>query len=315
MYVTCGEICTKITSDGAVDIDELRTTQEEADTRVIFHSKHASSCCTSIIIVAEDTDIIILCLAFQSRINCNLYIKCGSATHTRYIDITKVAKALGRSLCDALIGMHAYTGCDTISAFSGRGKPGALKILLSNIRFQQGFARLGKDWVLSTALLTILEEFTCCMYAAHTQITNVNEMRFQLFRSKNGDIQSGQMPPCKDCLEQHAIRASYQAAVWQHSLEACPEIPSPLDCDGWVLDDEGKLIRWMLGAPAHDVIMEFLSCKCKRVCSLPLCTCMSNGLKCTDACFLQECDNMTDEDQDELPLGGSSDDESDTDEF
>ena len=249
-------------------------------------------------------------MAFQSRINCNLYIKCGFATRTRYINITKVAKALGRSVCDALICMHAYTGCDTVIAFSGCGKLGALKILLSNIRFQQGFARLGKKRVLSTALLTILEEFTCCMYAAHTQITNVNEMRFQLFRSKNGDILSGQMPPCKDCLEQHAIRASYQAAVWQHSLvEAFPEIPSPLDCDGWVLDDEGKLeIRWMLGAPAPDVIMELLSCTCKRICSLPLCTCMSNGLKCTDACFLQECDNMTDEDQDELPLGDSSDD-------
>ena len=45
-------------------------------------------------------------------------------------------------------------------------------------------------------LFAILKEFTCQLYMSRTTTTKVNEMRFQLFRAKNGDIQSGQLPPC-----------------------------------------------------------------------------------------------------------------------
>lgn len=80
--------------------DGLKTSQEEADTRVIFHAKHAAPKVSSIIIVAEDTDIILLCLAFQKDMNCSMYVKCG----TRYISITKVSGALGQNVWESLLG-------------------------------------------------------------------------------------------------------------------------------------------------------------------------------------------------------------------
>jgi len=128
---------------------------------------------------------------------------------------------------------------------------------------------------------------------AQTDITEVNEMRYQLFRIKNENIDSAQMPPCKDCLKMHAVRANYQAAIWHRSLTNKPRVPSPIDSNGWILDGEGKLtVNWMTGPMAPDAILEFLSCKCKRSCQLPSCQCMVNGFKCTDACILQTCNNM-----------------------
>ena len=61
------------------------------------------------IVVTEDTDVIILCAAFKHEMNCNIFIRCGSSTRTRLIDMKKVASALGTNVCKALMGLHAYT--------------------------------------------------------------------------------------------------------------------------------------------------------------------------------------------------------------
>ena len=87
--------------------DRVREQHEEADTRIPLHAKHASGNYSSIVIVAEDTDVFILSLAFQSKINSTMYIKCGSATRIRYIDVKKVDDALG-SEC---VCVTAWTTC------------------------------------------------------------------------------------------------------------------------------------------------------------------------------------------------------------
>ena len=35
-----------------------------------------------------------------------LYLRCGYVVRTRFIDVTKVARDLGQSICDALASMH-----------------------------------------------------------------------------------------------------------------------------------------------------------------------------------------------------------------
>ena len=310
VYFTSGDVCFKLSRSSVSEVSELASSHEEADTRMLLHAKHASANYKAIVIVAEDTDVFILCLAFQSQIKSGMYIKCGSASRIRYIDIQKVADAIGLNVCAALLGLHAYTGCDSVSSFSGRGKLTALKLLQNNVNFQDTFKQLGQDWPLSGELLANLQIFTCRLYAAHTDITEVNEMRYQLFRLKNGNVDSSQLPPCKDCLKLHAVRANYQAAIWRRSLISKPWIQNPVDSTGWMLDEEGQLtINWMAGPMAPDAVLEFLSCKCIRKCELKSCQCMMNGLKCTEACKLQTCENMKEEDDVFGSDGSDSEDE------
>lgn len=310
MYVTCGASCTKITSDQVVDVVDLRTSHEEADGRLLLHANHASVDVKSVIIIGNDTDIMILCLAFHDSIDCDLFIRCKSKTRTWFFDVSKTAAALGKEVCQALPGMHAYTGCDSVSSFGGRGKISALNILKKSQQFQETFKKLGKSWSVPPDVSRSLEEFTCRLYATQSDITDVNELRFQLFRLKKGNIDSGQLPPCKDTLQLHIVRSNYQTAIWRRSLENHPAIPSPLDCSGWVLDEESRLqINWMTGSPAPDIVLEFLTCKCSRYCRLPYCECMANGLQCTSACKLQSCDNMKDYEEDELQTDEEIDDE------
>ena len=113
-------------------------------------------------------------------------------------------------------------------------------------------------------------------------------------------MESYQLPPSKDCFQKHVQRANYQAALWRRCLEAQPDVPSPVE-HGWKLDPEdGLLVKWMDGQPAPEAVLDLLSCKCTRRCVLPRCVCMVNGLKCTNLCKLQECDNQTDHANEEL---------------
>ncbi|KAG1677186.1 hypothetical protein GQR58_013981 [Nymphon striatum] len=152
----------------------------------------------------------------------------------------------------------------------------------------------------------------CSLYCLNTSISDVNKLRYEMFRSRKGDISSGQLPPCKDALKQQTNRANYQAAIWRRSLQNSPEIPSPTNGHGWNVV-EGKLgICWLTGAPAPDVVLELMSCKCPRRCN-ENCPCVVNGFSCTPACKLLDCDNMQEEDEVISHTLDDSDSESDED--
>ena len=76
-------------------------------------------------------------------------MKCGSQNRVRYIEITKLMNAFGKNMCQALLGMHTCTGCDTVSAFFGKGKAKALRIVQTDNRYRGTFKQLGKEWVIS----------------------------------------------------------------------------------------------------------------------------------------------------------------------
>ena len=76
----------------------------------------------AVVICSEDTDVFIISLAFHDKIGASLFQKCGTKARRRVVDIKKVAATVGIDVCRAYIGVHAYTGCDTVSAFAeGKG--------------------------------------------------------------------------------------------------------------------------------------------------------------------------------------------------
>lgn len=301
VYVTVKEKCYKITQSGSEEIEELRTTQEEADTRLIFHAKHAAKagyqCLT---IVADDTDVLVLATAFASDIQCQMYQKRGTRARTKYTDITKLAHVLGENNCRALIGLHAFTGCDSVSAFAGRGKVAALKAMKLP-QFSAVLQDLGNQWNLTMEQHRELEAFVCHLYQSKAGTRDVNDLRYKLFCAKKGETESWQLPPCAAALHQHSERANYQAGVWKRCLESCPDIPSPAG-HGWCIEKvNGKdelTIDWLHDAPpAPEAVLQLLSCTCSRSCKLPTCPCLANGLKCTHLCKLLTCTNQVPEEE------------------
>jgi len=90
--------------------------------------------------------------------------------------------------------------------------------------FRDAFCQICYEWNLSSDVLKTLHAFTCKLYASRTPDTDVNDLRFSPRRAKKGLIDSGQLLPCEDTLNQQAWRANYQSAIWRWSLEAKPSI-------------------------------------------------------------------------------------------
>ena len=68
---------------------ELESSQEEADTRLILHAKHAADTgYQTVIVISEDTDVFVLLLSFAKDIPPTLYQKRGTKTRTQFVDIS-----------------------------------------------------------------------------------------------------------------------------------------------------------------------------------------------------------------------------------
>ena len=158
LYTTTKDECYKLTQQGVHKVADLSSTQEEADTRMLLHACHASRTGhKSVILVSDDTDVLVISLATSDALTCDLFLKTGTKNRTSYINISQLARGLGSQLCQALPGLHAYTGCDTVSAFAGRGKVSALKLLQKNEKFCETFQKVGADWTITPELYAALQ--------------------------------------------------------------------------------------------------------------------------------------------------------------
>ena len=118
----------------------------------------AKAALKAVIVIAEDTYVRELCFCYNRDIPCSIYQKCETKKpHTAH----RLASSLGDSICDALIGLHAFTGCDTVSALTGRGKLGALTLMKKDSTHQETFSQLGQSWEVSKQLFDKIQLFTC----------------------------------------------------------------------------------------------------------------------------------------------------------
>ncbi|KAI8521965.1 hypothetical protein Bbelb_017190 [Branchiostoma belcheri] len=289
LYATIEDTCFRLTKYEVAEVEELHCSHEEADTRLLLHANHAAKSSKAVIISAEDTDVLVIALSNTKQIPCRVYQK----TRRGLVDVDNLAQTIGEGVCRALPALHAFTGCDTVSAFAGRGKLGALKLVSKNEEHRNAFQQLGESWMVSpdSELFDKIQRFTCEMYVPSTPVTDVNEMRHHLFLAKKGNVESSALPPCQTSLHLHVQRANYQAGVWRRCLQNHPRVPSPVE-SGWEMDEDDNIsITWLQSPPAPAAVLELLTCNCSRSCTLPTCTCLANGLRCTNMCKLKDCCN------------------------
>ena len=111
LYDTYEETYFKMTTYEWVEVAELQSTQEEADTCLLLHALHAARTgAKAVIVTAEYIDVMLLCFAFKKDIPCPIYQKmCVTQNRTRFVDISKLAWPLGDIICGSLIRLHSVT--------------------------------------------------------------------------------------------------------------------------------------------------------------------------------------------------------------
>ena len=212
---------------------------------MLLHTKQASLTFSKVLISSPDTDIFIIWLSVHTRIAANFYFLAGVKSSRRIINVSKVADYIfdilkrcdvsKKVLLESLIGFHSFAGCDTISAFAGRGKVKPLKLMLNDASYVHAFSQLGNQT--EVVDLQKIKSFVCHMYDCKGDVS-VDELRYKLYCKNAGKITCDQLPPCTDALELHLMRANYQARISRESLLQIQSDMDPLE-NGWTLDDDG----------------------------------------------------------------------------
>lgn len=233
-----GEVVTK------QEIPELYSDQEETDTRVILYCAYAQRQGYGVVrIRSPDSDIFFIALHHAQRFEITILFDTGTGNNRRLINISALAREYGQVKCTALMSLHAYTHCDTTSAFKGIGKIKPTKLLQKSEAFQATFSEVGASWQVSDSLHRELEVFTCVMYG-RAGFSSVDAARAAILREKCGgtdgniiltrNVDLSQLPPCQEALHQHLRRVNYQVGIWRAAHLPTPDIPLPTNGNGWV---------------------------------------------------------------------------------
>ena len=126
LVVTSPEKCYKIyvrnSKISSEVVPALEPTQEEADKRLLFHASHAAvSGYGKVVIQSSDSHIEVISVALQHKI-ARIYILSKTKQLMRPIIISEINTKLNQEVCDALLGLRAFTGCDSVNAFLEKGK-------------------------------------------------------------------------------------------------------------------------------------------------------------------------------------------------
>ena len=115
----------------------MSTCQEEAGTQIFLHAEYAlNQLQGNIIINSPDTDVFIISLMVSKK---KYYFKTRNKNKAIIICVTRSKKLLKDKydavdsvgpefFTKALVSLHAFKGCDRVSALAGLGKLKALKI-------------------------------------------------------------------------------------------------------------------------------------------------------------------------------------------
>ena len=126
-----------------------------------------------IAIRSPDTDVEVLAVYHQANIPGSLFLETGTLHKHKVVDVKQICSALGQEVITALPGLHALTGCDTVSSFAGKGKKVALDLVKQDATLACPIQELGLTVPLPVESITPLETFVCKLYKSAAE--NINE--------------------------------------------------------------------------------------------------------------------------------------------
>ena len=186
-YATARTKCYNLSRVGMTEVSSSSTSQEEADTRMFLHVQYALNHLQgNITINSLDTDVSIISLMVSEKINAYINSKTGNKNKKRIISVNKIKESLKdkydavvsvglECFTRALVSLHAFTGCDTVSAFAGLGKSKAFKIMAKNVDYIKLFEKLGKGWHLEEEIMRYIEGFVCHLYG-YSDMKDINTL-------------------------------------------------------------------------------------------------------------------------------------------
>ncbi|KAJ8367592.1 hypothetical protein AAFF_G00314420 [Aldrovandia affinis] len=260
--------------------------EPDADTIIIDGAAHATEAGSKVIMVkASDTDVVVIAVsvlqALQELGLQQLWVAFGQGQHLRWVPVHDLCCTLAEK-SKGMLFFHAFTGCDVISAFRGKGKKSAWQTWDVCDEASGVFSKLSQyPPVVDDEDLKTLEKFVVMMYDRSSTAEGVDDARLDMFSRKQRPYEA--IPPTRSALKQHVKRAAYQAGcIWSQSTVRQPETQTPANW-GWTKKGDLWQIVWTELSPIAESCQQLTKCGCKSECC-SRCKCYCFGLTCTALC-------------------------------
>ena len=180
---------------------------EEADTRMCVHIQDSlQKGARKILVRTVDTDVIVILAGHFFQLQSmyeelDIWVGFGTGKYFRYYYLNKICEDLGKQKCQALPFYHSFSGCDTTSQFCGKAKKSTWEAWKSYPRVTSTFGSVMENpfqlLKINSPMFETLERFTCILYDKTTSISQVNDLRQELFTRKPKLIET--IPPTQVC--------------------------------------------------------------------------------------------------------------------
>lgn len=203
-----------------------------------------------VVVVAQDTDILVL-LCYHRPSNCsNLYLQSDS---DGLYDISTID--IGDR--EEFLFKYGWSGNDTVSCIHGH-----TKCALYKFKFPASVitAFTSDTSTVSTIQAAGLKAMQITYSCGDTPLERARYQKFQMQAAK-GKLDPDRLPPTQNATAQHSLRVHLQVVVWKHLNTSILE---PIG-RGWELDNNKQLRPKMLsGGIAPEKLLKGICCNCKE---------------------------------------------------
>ena len=252
-----------------VNMLDCGVTHDEADVTLCSHMlKAVAEGALTIRILSDDTDVFVLFVYWTSRMR---VVKIQMEKwNGDVLEINETVQRLGLRKCSQLLGIHALSGCDTVSYPFGKGKKLALKLLEIDI------PGLGQPGATHAQLQETAHTFFLPLYG-QKGYTTMNDSRAHFYRGHK------KPPPLKKLPPTHLQMLLWKAAEQPDPPEEARNIAN----FGWNIEGSAITPAVSTAPVAPQALLAVVSYSCTaeyKACSSTRYSCNSAGLSCTDYC-------------------------------
>ena len=257
----------------------------DADLLIVLKAIQSATT-TNTVLVGDDTDLIVLLCYHASLDSHDLLFRPEPKKTTRKPrtwNIKAIKQRLGPEVCNHILFMHAFLGCDTTSHLFGIGKGTSLKRFRASTTFREQAAVFNSYPVNPDDVIAAGERALVIVYNGKST-DSLDSLRHQRFCEKvasksSQHVKPQTLPPTSEAAKYHSLRVYFQVQQWKGAADSL----HPTDW-GWQVCDDGFVPQQTTRAPAPERLLRIIRCNCKTDCSTTKCTCKKHNIECTPAC-------------------------------
>ncbi|KAK6168833.1 hypothetical protein SNE40_020007 [Patella caerulea] len=293
-------LAARLSEDGHI----VRKCSGDADITIANDALRLSSKGNNVQVVCNDTDVVCMLVyhVFQRGDNASGQIVLrkeplpGKPKSGGLFCIQDICGKIHSRQAEALLFIHAWSGCDTTSSLFKHGKLELYNDIVKSERLVAIAEKMKSTDMSQTRIGDLGAEIFCRQFGDQNSndLTTLRHTKFQMMITENlSKLDPRLLPPTPRASYYHSLRVHLQVVRWLQ-LDDCLLDEKEW---GWEVGPHG-LQPIMTDLPAApEEVLTFVRCKCKRLnnrCGNHQCSCVKHGLKCVEACggcHGRDCDN------------------------